>query len=112
MAFFYGLFALFRTSKKKGGPMVTRLPCRRDRFWQTILKAVYVGRPSRWGYPYRVGRDGTAEECVNLFVQQYEHDTAYRAALSTWVLLWLRAYPNRPGRRYVIEAQAKCQTPR
>lgn len=26
--------------------------------------AVYVGRPSRWGNPFKVGRDGTREEVV------------------------------------------------
>lgn len=29
--------------------------------------AVYVGRPTKLGNPYKVGRDGTAQECVNLF---------------------------------------------
>lgn len=26
--------------------------------------AVYVGRPSKWGNPYRAGRDGTREEVI------------------------------------------------
>lgn len=25
---------------------------------------VYVGRPSRWGNPYRIGQDGTREEVI------------------------------------------------
>jgi hypothetical protein len=29
---------------------------------------VYVGRPSKWGNPYLVGRDGTREEVI----QKYE----------------------------------------
>ena len=29
--------------------------------------AVYVGRPSPWGNPFRAGRDGTREEVINLF---------------------------------------------
>lgn len=29
--------------------------------------AVYVGRPSTWGNPFRIGRDGTREECVQKF---------------------------------------------
>lgn len=29
--------------------------------------AVYVGRPSRWGNPYRIGRDGDAQACVDLY---------------------------------------------
>ena len=26
--------------------------------------AVYVGRPSKWGNPYEIGRDGTREEVI------------------------------------------------
>ena len=26
--------------------------------------AVYVGRPSKWGNPFKIGRDGTREEVV------------------------------------------------
>ena len=26
--------------------------------------AVYVGRPSKWGNPFRIGKDGTREECI------------------------------------------------
>ena len=29
--------------------------------------AVYVGRPSRWGNPYVIGRDGTREEVLAKF---------------------------------------------
>lgn len=39
---------------------------------------VSVGRPSRWGNPYVVGRDGTAAECVALFIERYAHDADYR----------------------------------
>lgn len=28
---------------------------------------VYVGRPTKWGNPFRVGRDGTVAECVHLY---------------------------------------------
>lgn len=28
---------------------------------------VYVGRPSKWGNPYIIGRDGTREECIRKF---------------------------------------------
>jgi hypothetical protein len=61
----------------------TRIQCRRDRPWQTTPKAVYVGRPSRWGNPYRVGVHGTAEECVRLFEARYGNDADYRAAVRT-----------------------------
>ena len=26
--------------------------------------AVYVGRPSKWGNPYKIGKDGTREEVI------------------------------------------------
>ena len=60
--------------------MPRRIQCRRDRSWQTTPQAVYVGRPSRWGNPSRVGIDGDAACCVRLFEATYEHDAAYRAA--------------------------------
>jgi hypothetical protein len=25
---------------------------------------VFIGRPSKWGNPFRAGRDGTREECI------------------------------------------------
>ena len=28
---------------------------------------VYVGRPTKWGNPFVVGLDGTAEECVSRY---------------------------------------------
>ena len=59
--------------------MPRRLQCRRDRPWQTIPKAVYVGRRSRWGNPYHLGVHGTPEHCVRLFVVHYRANAAYRA---------------------------------
>ncbi|MDP9120130.1 MAG: DUF4326 domain-containing protein [Acidobacteriota bacterium] len=32
--------------------------CRRDRY------DVYIGRPSKWGNPYVIGRDGTREQVI------------------------------------------------
>lgn len=29
--------------------------------------AVYVGRPTRWGNPFKVGRDGARGVCVDLY---------------------------------------------
>lgn len=34
------------------------------------LDAVYVGRPSRWGNPYVVGKDGDANECVRKYAEE------------------------------------------
>lgn len=30
--------------------------------------AVYVGRPSKWGNPYKIGEDGTREEVIEKYV--------------------------------------------
>ena len=35
--------------------------CKKDKY------DVYIGRPSKWGNPFKVGVHGTQEECVNLF---------------------------------------------
>lgn len=35
------------------------------------LGAVYVGRPSKWGNPYRIGVDGTREEVVQLYRERF-----------------------------------------
>src|SRR5262245_54245488 len=58
-----------------GGPIWHR----RAKGWRMPANTVYVGRPSRWGNGYKVGRDGTAEACVELFIERYVHDTEYRA---------------------------------
>lgn len=41
-------------SKRKGSPPIP-------------AGAVYVGRPTKWGNPYVVGKDGTQSECVKLY---------------------------------------------
>lgn len=28
---------------------------------------VYIGRPSKWGNPYIIGRDGTRSECIEKY---------------------------------------------
>lgn len=35
--------------------------CRRDRY------DVYIGRPSKWGNPFRIGPDGTREEVIQKY---------------------------------------------
>lgn len=30
-------------------------------------EAVYVGRPSKWGNPFQIGKDGTREEVIRKF---------------------------------------------
>lgn len=36
-------------------------------------EAVYVGRPSKWGNPYLIGRDGTREEVIELYRKLITH---------------------------------------
>lgn len=38
--------------------------------------AVYVGRPTKWGNPYEIGKDGTREEVIQkyrAFVEELRH---------------------------------------
>ncbi len=47
--------------------MPQRLQRSRKKGWRMPADAVYVGRPTRWGNPFVIGRDGTAERCVALY---------------------------------------------
>src|SRR5262249_43409965 len=40
--------------------------------WRMPPNTVCVTRPSRWGNPFRVGRDGDAAHCVHLFRRMLE----------------------------------------
>jgi len=35
--------------------------------WKMPANAIYVGRPTKWGNMYKVGRDGSAGMCVERF---------------------------------------------
>jgi hypothetical protein len=37
--------------------------------WDKWDRAVYVGRPSVWGNPFHIGRDGTREEVIAKYRQ-------------------------------------------
>jgi hypothetical protein len=43
--------------------------------------AVYVGRPSKWGNPFMVGRDGERGECVGKFEDYLENNDTLRQDL-------------------------------
>lgn len=45
-----------------------RIQRKRTRGWKMPPNTVYVGRPTKWGNPYKVGRDGTAA----LVAEKYE----------------------------------------
>ena len=59
--------------------MPKRIQIRRDRPWQTVPKAIKVARPTPWGNDYKKGVDGTAEQCVRLYIARYSDDAAFRA---------------------------------
>lgn len=44
-----------------------RLQRRRAKGWTKPPGAVYVGRPTKWGNPFIVGRDGTVAECLQMY---------------------------------------------
>jgi len=45
----------------------TRTQLSRRKGWKMPENTVKVDRSTRWGNPYRVGVDGTAQECVDKF---------------------------------------------
>lgn len=42
---------------------------------------VYIGRPSKWGNPFRIGRDGTREEVIQKYADAVVHNAALMAEL-------------------------------
>jgi hypothetical protein len=44
-----------------------RIQLRRTRGWRLPDNAVIISRPTKWGNPFRIGVDGTREECVRQF---------------------------------------------
>lgn len=55
--------------------MTTRVVhCRSDRY------DVYIGRPSKWGNPYKIGADGTREEVIAKY-REYLLDSELAAEL-------------------------------
>ena len=48
-----------------------RIQRKRTKGWRMPENTVYVGRGSRWGNPYQIGVDGTAEECVQKYIKYH-----------------------------------------
>src|SRR5271168_4906895 len=44
-----------------------RIQRRRAKGWKMPANTVYVGRPTIYGNPFIVGRDGTREDCMKLY---------------------------------------------
>jgi Domain of unknown function (DUF4326) len=55
--------------------MPIRIQRKRSKGWRSPEGAVYVGRGSKWGNPFAVGKGGTAEECVRKYADML---TPYR----------------------------------
>jgi hypothetical protein len=49
------------------GKRPARIQRRRTRGWRMPKNTVYVGRPSKWGNPFTIGRDGDRAEVIKKF---------------------------------------------
>lgn len=58
--------------------------CRGDK--QTTTAYVYIGRPSKWGNPYVIGKDGSREEVI----AKYRHYIKTRPYLLDAIKVELR----------------------
>lgn len=61
-----------------------RVQLRRTKGWRMPETAVKVARPSPWANPYRVGRDGTVEECVEKFRADCESGEILEHVCERW----------------------------
>jgi hypothetical protein len=43
---------------------VKRIQRKRSKGWKMPPNTVYVGRPTKWGNPYKIGVDGNREEVI------------------------------------------------
>lgn len=50
--------------------MPKRIQRRRTKGWRMPPGAIYVGRSTKWGNPFRVGIDGSAAECVEQYAER------------------------------------------
>ena len=69
-----------------------RIQRQRTLGWRMPLGAVYVGRPTRWGNPYRVGYDfiETADEAVEIFRNMLKYGNPEDYPSEAEIRLWLR----------------------
>lgn len=57
--------------------MPKRIQRKRTKGWRMPEGAVYVGRPTKFGNPFVVGKDGTAEECIEKFREWLLPESGY-----------------------------------
>ena len=58
--------------------MPKRIQCKRTKGWRLPAGAVYVGRPTKWGNPYKIGKSGVvnAKHATWLFRQAIDRGYA------------------------------------
>ena len=45
---------------------------------------VYIGRPSKWGNPFAIGRDGTREEVIEKYRKFIMREEAIQGMVAAW----------------------------
>jgi hypothetical protein len=76
--------AMNKYSQRPSGllvPAQVRLGAPRAEHCKRERHHVYIGRPSRWGNPFVVGRDGARGECIELYELSLLEDEQLMAAL-------------------------------
>lgn len=58
-----------------------RVQRKRAKDWEMPANTVYVGRPTIWGNPFKVGVDGTIEECLEKYKQHMNGILSHDAKL-------------------------------
>lgn len=61
--------------------MAQRIQRKRTKGWRMPEGAVYVGRPTMFGNPYRVGVNGSAAECVRFYRESLRIQRAFRKVI-------------------------------
>jgi hypothetical protein len=57
--------------------MPYRIQRKRTKGWRMPANTIYIGRPTKWGNPFIVGRFGNAQECV----ERYTHGLSENGGL-------------------------------
>ncbi len=42
--------------------------------YQGELDLFYIGRPTKWGNPFKIGRDGNRQECLDKYYEYIKND--------------------------------------
>lgn len=69
-----------------------RIQLRRAKGWRMPPDTVKVDRTTKWGNPFVVGIDGTAEDCVHLYIRLLSGLICLTAAASTEAQILARGH--------------------